>query len=249
MRVYLDHLVHFVYEDLTLYTNKLMQSGLPVIRGGSHVKWGTHNSLLYVNNNAYIEWIGVNDPKIARQAENPLIQHLVKKEGCGGHLAQIAFRVERFEEFLKNIQEKEIPYQLVDGSRKREDGTLMTWKMLFLNTTTAGMEPPFFIEWGREDQERRQELQEQGWLNKDLEIPDVYFAVRDVDLVLKEWNKWYPIYQKVEWIKEEWKGKGVRLQFENAGIVLLEPTAVGMVSNAIEKYGEGPFHYELVKKE
>ncbi|MET3698629.1 glyoxalase-like protein [Bacillus oleivorans] len=244
MDLFLDHLVQFVYKDLDSKTEMLNKEGIPVKRGGSHVDWGTYNSLLYSPNLTYIEWLAIEDREIAEKAENPLVHHLLKKASAGDHLGQIALRTYNMDEIARGFSEKNIPHQLFDGRRTRSDGVTLTWKMLFLKQKAGTMELPFLIEWGQTDTERKNDLEKQGLIDHNLSISKVYYAVHNAAASLNKWYYFFPFEEKKVVTKEDWFGKGFEIQLKNAALVFLQPVKNGYISDILNRYGEGPFLFE-----
>lgn len=126
------------------------EHGVIVIEGGRHEAWGTFNFLAYFKNNSYIEWIGVFDEDLAKESENPLIRQTVsflEHEESG--LISYALRTTRMDEYIRYYEAKRIDYQgPFAGSRKKGDGSTLSWRMLFPDSETN---LPFLIEWGTEE--------------------------------------------------------------------------------------------------
>lgn len=119
-----------------------------IIEGGKHANWGTYNYLAYFQNGCYIEWIGLFDKKIAVQSDNPLIEQLVKvlDDNIEGPF-QYALRTDEMDTYTDHFQMSAIPYiGPIPGSRKRPDGSLLEWRMLFPKSNMEQL--PFLIEWG-----------------------------------------------------------------------------------------------------
>ncbi|WP_010529391.1 VOC family protein [Lentibacillus jeotgali] len=122
---------------------------ITVTEGGRHANWGTYNFLAYFRNECYIEWIGIFDETTAARSENPLI-HLLSRELAEGHEGpiQLAFRTEQMDKDVKNLQNLNVPYTgPIPGSRKRPNGSLLEWRMLFAEAERQVL--PFHIEWGK----------------------------------------------------------------------------------------------------
>ena len=154
-----DHLVHFTYSPS--YAKESFSSlGFQTINGGEHPKWGTHNTLCYFNGLKYLEWIGINDLSIAKQSDNVLIQQFVNDESLGEGFVQLAFRTGNIESLTKQLQDKGFkPIGPFKGRRKREDGSILEWSMLFIeDSVDAEIRYPFFIQWGDSEDQREQQL-------------------------------------------------------------------------------------------
>lgn len=121
--------------------------GIIALEGGRHEEWGTYNYLAYFQNKSYIEWIGVFDEELARKSDNPLIRQTVNfldEEKSG--IINYALRTSKLDEYIAYFEANNIEYAgPFPGSRKKVDGSMLTWRMLF----PKGEKPfPFLIEWG-----------------------------------------------------------------------------------------------------
>ncbi|SFB04424.1 Glyoxalase-like domain-containing protein [Lentibacillus halodurans] len=124
--------------------------GLTITEGGQHANWGTYNYLAYFHNDCYIEWIGIFDETTAARSDNPLI-HLLFRELAEGHEGpiQYALRTNRMDDYTNNLKTLNIPFTgPISGNRKRPDGSLLEWRMLFPKAEAEVL--PFLIEWGEE---------------------------------------------------------------------------------------------------
>src|SRR5699024_8876683 len=81
-----------------------------------------------------------------------------------------------------------------DLSRKRPDGSVLSWKLLFVGKPGEYPELPFFIEWDDSDEERTRDLIEQGTLAEhpisDITLESVGIAVKDIETVTENWAKY-----------------------------------------------------------
>ncbi|WP_085505057.1 VOC family protein [Thalassobacillus devorans] len=121
--------------------------GIRGFRGGRHETWGTYNYLAHLKNHSYLEWIGIEDKETARKSDNPLIKQLVHSLSVNqkGPI-QFALRTNDMDQFLDYWDKEGIPYKgPFPGSRKKTDGTLLQWRMLFPDIQSHSL--PFLIEW------------------------------------------------------------------------------------------------------
>ncbi len=152
----LDHIVfagHDIEAMSTAYGNKF---NLKAVFGGRHEAWGTYNYLAYLSNNAYIEWLGIEDETLANQSDSPLIKHLtyhLKNKQAG--LFQFALQTNDLDSYLTHFKENEIPYTgPYNGKRKLTNGKTITWRMLFPTYDHTTETLPFLIEWDQPESER-----------------------------------------------------------------------------------------------
>ncbi|KAA0546954.1 VOC family protein [Bacillus sp. BGMRC 2118] len=156
MSLKFDHLVHFS-TSLSTVAEKFSSLGFHAVKGGSHPSWGTYNSLCYFSGLRYIEWIGIQNLSIASTSDNLLIQQLVEDSFKGEGFSQIAFRTDNIDNLAIRLSAQGFnTIGPVQGSRMKEDGTLLKWSMLFINDQQYRF--PFFIQWGQPDMERNLQL-------------------------------------------------------------------------------------------
>ncbi|MFT4415234.1 VOC family protein [Fredinandcohnia humi] len=187
MKLLFDHLVHFV-ENPDVAMTAFANLGFHTSKGGRHENWGTENTLCYFRNLQYIEWIGIDRIEVARNAKHPFSDHLLLDNQRGEGLSQIAFRtnsIENLQEELSHLGIRTVgPFP---GARKRPDGSLLEWSMLFIESE---LPVPFYIQWGEEDAVR-----EKGMLEKNMppfnpnEISFIGYAVENPTKVANLWAK------------------------------------------------------------
>lgn len=126
------------------------------VAGGNHENWGTKNILAYMKNDCYIEWIGIENKEIATRSHNPLIQHLIYQLNEKDHGAfQIAFRTNYLASYVTHFKRKNIPFiGPVLGERKRKDGSVLSWQMLFPLYDAKEKTLPFLISWDQSFEKR-----------------------------------------------------------------------------------------------
>ncbi|MHA6253033.1 VOC family protein [Oceanobacillus sp. CAU 1775] len=122
---------------------------LDIVPGGRHTNWGTYNYLAFFENNSYIEWIGVFDETLARTSDNPLIQQLIEKVDLNEYGPfTFALRTNKMDASMDHFGKNNFSYEgPFPGSRKRVDGSTLSWRMLF---PTEKKMMPFLIEWGEQ---------------------------------------------------------------------------------------------------
>lgn len=147
---------HIVISGKNLNTASETYEDILTIKGGEHENWGTHNYLAYFNNHCYIEWLGINDHVLARNSDNPLIQHLVYLLDLDIETPfQFAFRTTKMDAFVRHFQLENIPFLgSVDGKRQKPDGQVLTWRMLFPLYDFTKETLPFLIEWNQPEEVR-----------------------------------------------------------------------------------------------
>jgi catechol 2,3-dioxygenase-like lactoylglutathione lyase family enzyme len=116
-------------------------TGVRAAFGGVHPGAGTHNALLSLGENRYLEIIAP-DPKQPASADSRDLRKLEEPVlvGWAAHPGDIEALAARLK------QEGIAATGPNPGSRKRPDGRVLHWKTLGLKDDAAGL-LPFFIEW------------------------------------------------------------------------------------------------------
>ena len=193
----LDHVVYFSRhspEEIVLAQDEL---GRHAVVGGRHLQWGTQNALLYVRN-AYVEWLSVENPDLARQADHPLTALLLHDLASGEGWGTLCISVENLEQFDKEIREKNFNTSgVIRAQRKTPNGAVRKWKMLFIDEPVSDQLPlPFFIEWEETEKSRFETLRKDKIImpsNELLELTHCVFQVKDP---VKECAKWKTLLSK-----------------------------------------------------
>lgn len=244
-----DHLVHVVQCSPAEVINQMKVLGFHTVQGGEHTNWGTYNSLCYVDL-AYIEFLAVQNKETANRAENPLVQQTVRKLQIGEGMIQVALRTEHMEELAEKLLEKGFHINgPLEGKRIRDDGTLLSWKMLFIDQEDDSPRFPFFIEWGESDEKRKADLQKKGVIsthkNNVIGMKTVFYAVNDVTETSKRWEELLQIEMSTPKIEKEWNAVSQNFSLGNITIQFFEPIGDGVVQNRLKNWGEGPFAVEF----
>lgn len=189
----LDHIVYFTHNDVKSVVHEQRAKGIEAVAGGQHENWGTANALLYTDN-VYIEWLTVEDQEKARLAavDQPLIRQYFHDQQYGDGWATVCFSVENMEQWKDELDNKGFTTtNIIDASRKTEDGVLLRWKMLFIEQDVSNELPyPFFIEWEESEVQRRARLERTGArtaIHKQQRISECVFHVEDP---LRETGEW-----------------------------------------------------------
>lgn len=140
-----DHLV-YATPDVKNGVEKLQQLlGVTASPGGQHPGAGTCNSLLSLGPSIYLEIIGPDPaqpkPEFARifGIDDLKAPKLVAWAAKGTDL----------EKLVTQAEHQGITFgKLMDGGRKRPDGTMLSWRYTHPGTVVADGIVPFFIDWG-----------------------------------------------------------------------------------------------------
>lgn len=119
--------------------------GVKPIRGGRHPDFGTHNALLSLGKTTYLEIIAP-DPDLTQPPRGTLFD-LDQLEQS--RLITWVLRSELIEEQVAAAEDGGLNLgQLTSGSRKKPDGTVLSWRSTDPYPMPLGGAVPFLISWG-----------------------------------------------------------------------------------------------------
>ncbi len=245
-----DHAVHFVRRDPEEAVDQLSQYGFHAVSGGAHERWGTRNSLCYFDLQ-YLEFLAVERPDVARGAsENGLVAQLLREETKGEGLIQTALRTTDIERAASELSQKGVRVSGPQpGSRTRPDGSVIQWKMLFLDTDAPGPKLPFLIEWQQGDDERRVDLRRRGVIashrREGAHLDSIAYAVRNGEAVASEWQRLFGCPEGEPYVDEELNAVCHKLLLPGGTILFCTPRGRGAAQEQLETRGEGPFLVQL----
>ncbi|NRG44782.1 VOC family protein [Bacillus sp. CRN 9] len=241
-----DHLVHFVDHPLDAM-EQLRRIGLHVVEGGRHETYGTYNTLSYFDL-SYIEIIGTFDKKLVEAAagiEHSLRETFVDRNYAEG-LTRVAIRTNDIEADAKRFKENGLN---VNGplplSRRRPDGKLITWRLLYVGTNHNTLELPFFIQWDDEDEDRKEELIDQSVIaehsNGNLAIDSIGFAVADLQQTVETWTRYFDLEKGDSFIDDHLNASAQTLILKGGNLTFYSPLGEGKVKEVLNQHGEAPF--------
>lgn len=242
-----DHAVHFVSKPEDLIA-ELAELGIHTVQGGRHEGIGTYNSLTYFDL-SYIEWIGVFDHQLLPpHQETPrygLVETLAE-DGYTEGLSRIGVRTQRIDELAVHLANQGLEVVgPVDCSRRRPDGKLISWKLLFAGQPEGGLPLPFFIQWDESDETRRAELTQHGTIAEHgrgpLKLDYVAFTVHNLAKTVDNWTKWLGLEAEAPGYDDVWQGKKQTVRLGDVSLVFIEPDQNGTASTFLQKRGERPF--------
>lgn len=241
-----DHLVHSVTSPLEAI-EQFHKIGLHAVEGGKHESLGTYNALSYYDL-SYIELIGVYDQQavLASSDLKYSLRETLRNDQFKEGLSRIALRstdLERDAEWFRQLGlEVYGPHPM---SRKRPDGSIVSWKLLYVGKQGEQLALPFFIEWDQGDEERKQDLINRSVIVKhdkgNVRLSYVGFAVEKLEETAKKWAQYLNLQEGETFVDQSLNATGKRLHLKGGDIVLYSPNGVGRVSEVIKKRGEKPF--------
>ena len=142
----IDHLIYAV-PDLARGIDAMERVlGVRPAPGGQHPAWGTANALLALGPDVYLEVIGPDPDQPEPQRPRPFgIDRLTE-----GRLAGWAVKAADLEARIqRSAQRGYDPGQILPGSRRRPDGTLLRWRLVLPDDFQLPFDGliPFLIDW------------------------------------------------------------------------------------------------------
>lgn len=187
-----DHIVHFVDRDPSSAIPEWKKHGLLAVKGGSHLQWGSWNSLLYFGL-SYVEYLAIENDLIVSGSNNPLIKQMNEDLQNGEGFGNICFRTSDIQSLRERLTNSGFtPSEIVNAERRREDGTILQWKMMFAKTSASMAPYPFFIQWDQEDADRLKAYCERGIIpekQQHLHISKVYYFVQSPEDHAANWKE------------------------------------------------------------
>lgn len=245
MHAAFDHLVHFLHRAPEEATSAFRQAGFHTMPGGRHTHWGTWNSVCYFGL-SYMEFLAVQDAEIAGQCDNPLIVQLVQENALGEGMGQIAIRTSEIEQWADRF--RVLGLEVIGplpGSRMREDGTRIAWRMLFAKDPDSRLRLPFFIQWEQSDEERLHDLQSRGIIaehsNGAERLLEVGYAVRHLEETVQLWERWFGWKAGASYADGQIAADCQTFTLSGGNVTLCQPKGMGLTKQALETKGERPF--------
>lgn len=244
-----DHIVHFVDKPEEVI-EELKKAKIHAVEGGAHENKGTYNALSYFDL-SYIEYLGTYDRSLVVQLGSPrhgLTETLLKKNFEEG-LVRFSIRTTDIEGVAKHLQEQELtvvgPEPLY---RKRPDGSIISWKLLFVGEENNSLKLPFIIQWDDDDDKRRLEQIEHGVIGKqpeNLKFAGVTFAVVDAEYTAKKWSKYLGLELEKAYVDSDLNAYVYVLTLPGGDLFFTSPIGAGVVADVLKKRGESPFQVNL----
>jgi hypothetical protein len=217
-----DHIVHFIDRDPVSVIAEWKKHHLIAVKGGSHLQWGSWNSLLYFGL-SYVEYLAIENPSAAQASDNPLIRQMLANLKKGEGFGTVCFRTNDIQSLRKRLQKNGFhPGNILHAERKREDGTILRWRMMFAETPGLMAPYPFFIQWDENDDDRLKAYRKSGVIPDSqarLHIDKVYYAVQSPEAHAKTWQKLLSGSPPFSVWDDDLKKEGVALKAGNTELI------------------------------
>ena len=140
----IDHLVIACVDPDAAAAELRSTLGLVATGGGLHEGLGTHNRLVFLADESYLELIGVTDAGLA--SRSPVGAATLRALATGGGLATFALAVDDLESAVASLTAEGASMgPATHGSRRRDDGELVEW-WTAAPDEALGPSIPFLIE-------------------------------------------------------------------------------------------------------
>lgn len=220
-----DHIVHFIDRDPSSAIFEWKKHGLHAVKGGSHLQWGSWNSLLYFGL-SYVEYLAIEHDAIARTSSNPLIQQMNEDLQKGEGFGTICFRTHNLQSLREQLVASGFtPGVTLNAERIREDGTMLRWKMMFVETPSFMVRYPFFIQWEQDDSDRFKEFSERGMIpekQQHLHVNKIDYAVPSPEEYAAHWGKLLQSPESSVVFDEFYKKEAILLQVGNVELKFIQ---------------------------
>lgn len=244
-----DHLVHFINEPEQVI-EILKDKGIYVVEGGEHASIETYNTLSYFGL-SYIEFCGITDLTRFKQLDHPKysLMDTFQKDNFFEGFSRFAARTTDIEGVANHFREKGLtvvgPHPL---SRKRPDGSVLTWQLLYAGNDDDSLQLPFIIQWDDDDEKRRADHVERGIITSHpagVDFSHVTFAVRDLNDSVEKWVDWLDLTAGETYIDETLNATCQQLELPGGNLVFASPNGDGIVQDVLDTRGEKPFQVTL----
>src|SRR5690625_1525449 len=246
-----DHIVHYT-EDPHKVIPFIKEKGIHAVVGGEHRRRPTHNVLSYFDL-SYIEYIGTSDKEKLQQMNHgpfSMIDTIINSQFTEGFKRFILRTNDIYAAKNHFLNEGLQVHGPVSLSRKKPDGHVLEWQLLFIGDGSQNkLEFPYIIQWGKSDVELKNELINDGVIierNSQPQFSHIHIAVSDLSAIIKRWSRLLHLEINEPYIDNELQAKCQSLQLDGGNLTFCQPTGMGVVKNILKNSGEKPFQVNLI---
>lgn len=245
-----DHVVQYLEKPEDIIS-KLKEHGIHALEGGRHEGRGTYNALSYFDL-SYIEFLGSYDKPLVAESKpvhHSMIETIIAKDFEEGFVRFAA----RTEDIHAEAEKFKALGLTVNGPfplyRKRPDGSVISWQLLYIGEENDSLKLPFIIQWDDNDEVRRQQQIEQGVIGlqqPNVDFEGVLFAVENAEETASKWAKYLDLSMKNSFVDQGLNAKVVVLDLQGGELQFAEPLGEGIVQTTLEKDGEVPLQVNFL---
>lgn len=142
----IDHLV-YATPDLNQGIQKIERLlGVQPVPGGRHPKWGTRNAILSLGHHIYLELLAPDPDQHEFEGQRLFDVDKLSKS----RLLTWVAKSNDLEELVDRASKAGLDLgEVSEGSRKRPDGSVLTWRLTDPYKIAYDGILPFFIDWGK----------------------------------------------------------------------------------------------------
>jgi len=140
----IDHIVYAVANLEHGIERFTKATGLEVYPGGEHPDWGTHNALVRIGEQTYLEFLAKNKSAEPMHSQTWMGLDILEEDKIT-RWALATNDVEREARFLKKYDEKLSTIGI--GSRASKDGSTLNWLMTNVLPSPEVEVAPFLLDW------------------------------------------------------------------------------------------------------
>ncbi|MCK9910764.1 VOC family protein, partial [Microbacteriaceae bacterium K1510] len=171
-----------------------------------------------------------------------IVNELPEGEG----LATVALRTNQIDQWAERLRAKGLRVTgPLPGSRTRADGSVITWNTLFAEMEGNSLLFPFFIEWGQNDEQRRNDLTTSGVIAPHpvggVGIKHVAYAVRQAKETVALLGDLLGGQAGEPFEDTRLNATCQALSFQGGDLLFCSPNGPGLVADALATRGERPF--------
>ncbi|WP_026691281.1 VOC family protein [Alteribacter aurantiacus] len=247
-----DHIIHYV-SDAHKTKEAFQEKGFHAVNGGRHEEKGTYNTLCHFDL-SYIEFLGIDDKwlfeKVHKEKSELSPFSTILQDGYVEGFSKIALRTRNLDNLASILKEKGLTVTgPVPLSRKRPDGSVLEWSLLFVEDEKSDMPLPFFIDWHQSDEERREDLVSHGVMDtnkdRDSSLSHVTFAIKDLEQTVAKWALLFGLPTGEPYVDDRLGARVQRIHLKGGDLLFASPKEDGLVSHILETRGERPFEVHI----
>jgi hypothetical protein len=143
--VQVDHLVYITPDVDATVDEFERRFGVRAAPGGRHPAWATRNALLSLGPRTYLEILGIDEEALEPPQPRPFGLDALEE----GRLVTWAAPYADLDHLVHEAERHKVDLGAVEArSRRRDDGTTLSWRMTDLRKSRCDGVIPFFVDWG-----------------------------------------------------------------------------------------------------
>ncbi|EZH65429.1 hypothetical protein DH09_17540 [Bacillaceae bacterium JMAK1] len=252
LNISFDHVIHYI-DNAHELKDEWLNKGFHAVEGGRHEHRGSYNTLLHFGIE-YIEFLAIDDFELFKRVgaqdvkDSPF--YAIGDDQFVEGFYKVCIRTKNLDDLAERFRKKGLQVNgPVPLSRKRPDGTLLEWSLLFVGDESSDLPLPFFIDWHETDEERIASLKDANVIHPheagNTSITGFTMAVHDAKQTAHNWSKWFELDVEEPAFDEKLNATVYTLNLPGAKLHFAEPKGSGLVQDTLTTRGERPFELRL----